>query len=71
MKTKSSLIAVSILLMAVLVFNSSDAQAEVHVYDNNHQYLGIMTEMGNDDIHTHTCYRWNFTIFNRLFRLVW
>jgi len=36
--------------MAVLVFNSLDAQAEVHVYDNNNQYLGIMTEMGDDDI---------------------
>ena len=41
---KYRLLSVHILLMAVLVFNSSDAQAEVHVYDNNNQYLGIMTE---------------------------
>ena len=47
MKIKSSIITVSILLMAIVVFNSSNAQAEVQVYDNNDQYLGILLELGD------------------------
>jgi len=50
MKIKSSLITVSILLTAIFVFNSSNAQADVHVYDNNNQYLGILLGLGGEDV---------------------
>ena len=50
MKNKCSLITVSILLMTIFVFSSSNAQADVQVYDNNNQYLGIMTDMDGGGI---------------------
>ena len=50
MKSKCSLITVSILLMTIYVFSSSNAQADVQVYDNNNQYQGIMTDMDGGGI---------------------
>ncbi|MBT8323599.1 MAG: hypothetical protein KJO94_08975 [Eudoraea sp.] len=44
-------IAVIILLLVIIVFHSSMACADIQVYDNNNQYLGIMTEMGSDEIY--------------------
>jgi hypothetical protein len=44
-KIKNFTITVSVFLVTILVFNSSNAQADIQVYDNNNQYLGIMTWM--------------------------
>ena len=45
MKTRCSGVTAIILFSAIVIFNSSIARAEVHVYDNNNQYLGVMAFM--------------------------
>ena len=44
MKIKMSFIVVSIIFIAVFIFHSSSAKADIHVYDNNNQYLGILLD---------------------------
>jgi hypothetical protein len=48
MKSKSFLIATIVLFSVVVALNPSIAKADILVYDNNNQYLGIMTDMGGN-----------------------
>ena len=48
MKSKSFLISAIILISAIVALNPSIAKADILVYDNNNQYLGIMTDMGGN-----------------------
>jgi hypothetical protein len=48
MKTRSLIITAIILISAIVALNPSIAKADILVYDNNNQYLGIMTYMGED-----------------------
>jgi len=45
MKRKSFLITAIILFSAIAILNTSIAKADVHVYDDNNQYLGIVLAM--------------------------
>ena len=47
MKTKNLVIAAIILFSVILIFNPSIVQADVHVYDNDNQYLGILMDLGD------------------------
>jgi len=49
MKCKRIIIAAIIFLFASMVFNSSSAEADIHVYDKNSQYLGILIGMDFGD----------------------
>ena len=51
MKKKRFLIAVMVLFSIIRILNSSIARAEVLVYDNNNQYLGILDGMYNTDFY--------------------
>jgi len=50
MKIKSLVKSAIILFSFIAIFNSSIAMAEIHVYDNNNQYLGIVMEMGPEHV---------------------
>jgi hypothetical protein len=50
MKSKSFLIIAIVLFSVVVALNPSIAEADIFVYDNNNQYLGIMTHMNDDDV---------------------
>ena len=45
MKSRYFLISVYVLISAIVALNPPIAKADIHVYDNNNQYLGIMTDM--------------------------
>ena len=45
MKSKSFLISAIILISAIVALNPSIAKADILVYDNNNQYLGIVLEL--------------------------
>lgn len=50
MKTRSLLIAVYVIISAFVVLNTSIARADVQVYDNNNQHLGVLIHMREGDI---------------------
>ncbi|UCD90313.1 MAG: hypothetical protein JSW04_02410 [Desulfobacterales bacterium] len=50
MKTRYSVLAVIIIFSAIVMFNSSIAKADVHVYDNNNQYLGLLIDLGDSNL---------------------
>jgi hypothetical protein len=50
MKSKSFLITIIIIFSAAVVLTPSIAKADILVYDNNDQYLGIQVLMLGDDI---------------------
>jgi hypothetical protein len=49
---KSSRLSISayVLISAIVVLNSSIAKADIHVYDNNNQYSGILIYMNDDEM---------------------
>jgi hypothetical protein len=50
MKGKCLLISAIILISAIVALNPSFAEADILVYDNNNQYLGVMINMGDDEM---------------------
>jgi len=49
MKRKSFLITAIALISAIVILNTSIAKADVHVYDNDNQYLGILLDLSTED----------------------
>ena len=49
MKSINLITVTAILLLAMVLLNPSFAIADVHVYDDNNQYLGILIELGGED----------------------
>ena len=45
MKTKRLIIAAYVIISVIVAFNPSIAKADIHVYENNNQYLGILLEL--------------------------
>jgi hypothetical protein len=50
MKSKSFLISAIILISAIVALNPSIAKADILVYDNDNQYLGILLELGGENL---------------------
>jgi hypothetical protein len=50
MKSSGLLISACVFITAILTLNPSIAKADILVYDNNNQYLGIMTNLDSDEI---------------------
>ena len=48
MKNRIILIAVYVFILAIVALYPSIIKADVHVYDNNNQYLGILMEMEDE-----------------------
>ena len=52
MKNKLFLVTATILISVSLAFTPSIAEADIHVYDKNNQYLGIMVELNRWELVT-------------------
>ena len=50
MKSKNFLITTIVLFSVIVALNPSIAKADIQVYDNNNQYLGILLELGNTQL---------------------
>ena len=50
MKSSRLIISTYVLISAIMVLNPSIAKADIFVYDNNNQYLGIMTHLDDNSI---------------------
>ena len=50
MTSSRLLVSVFVIFSATVALNPSIVKAEIYVYDNNNQYLGIMTNLDSDQI---------------------
>jgi len=50
MKNKSFLITTIVLFSVIVTLNPSIAKADIQVYDNNNQYLGLLLELGDTQL---------------------
>ena len=50
MKSKSFLITTIVLFSVIVALNPSIAKADILVYDNNNQYLGLLLELGDTQL---------------------